>query len=70
MMGHLLPSPSAFRKIMTLSLSEHEDNTIIGSYTNFCMYFPAFQIDSKKVAHIYAVVIYRHTDKWKDQVEI
>jgi hypothetical protein len=70
MMGHLLPSPSAFRKIMRLSSSDHADNTIVGSYTNFCLYFLAFHFDSKKVAHISAVVMHRRSDKQKDQVEI
>jgi BRCA1/BRCA2-containing complex subunit 3 len=31
---------------------------------------PAFQIDSKKVAHISAVVMLRRSDKRKDRVEI
>jgi BRCA1/BRCA2-containing complex subunit 3 len=70
MMEHLLPSSPAFRKIMRLSLSDHEDSTIIASYTNFCLYFLAFQIDSKKVAHISAVVMLRRSDKRKDRVEI
>jgi proteasome lid subunit RPN8/RPN11 len=42
----------------------------VGNYAYFWYFLYVFQIDSKKVAHVSAVVMLRRSDKRKDRVEI